>query len=112
MLLMLIHCELFSDVDLFFSSFYLDVDFAPWDFDSGFGNKDVCLNGGGFFAGKLIPDTTVSDAQTYEEIFALNTERWNDDVRRDRKKQCITEDDSSACISESIEARVDFINNY
>ncbi|OUM58970.1 hypothetical protein PIROE2DRAFT_64071 [Piromyces sp. E2] len=171
---MYIISELSCDADLFFSSFYLDVDFgkngskklrfeAPWDFDSGFGNKDVCMNGEGFFAGNLIPDTTASgyqinpwlavmmyedwyqdiirnkwtkaydngvfrraiemihsDAQTYEEAFARNTERWDDDVRReiigyeiiDREKQCITEADSAAYISEWIEARVDFINKH
>lgn len=171
---MYIISELSCDADLFFSSFYMDVDFgkngskklrfeAPWDFDSGFGNKDVCMNGEGFFASNLIPDTTASgyqinpwlavimyedwyqeiirnqwtkaydngvfsraiemiqsDAQTYEEAFARNSERWDDEVRRvaigyevvDREMQCITEADSAAYVSEWIEARVDFINKH
>jgi len=171
---MYIISDLTCDADLYFSSFYMDVDFgkngskklrfeAPWDFDSGIGNKNVCKNGQGFYAGSLISedessgyqinpwlavimyeewyqdiirskwtkaynngvfsrvvDMIHSDSQNYEEAFARNTERWDDAVRReiigyeivDREKQCITEADSAAYISEWIEARVDFINNY
>lgn len=54
--------ELTCDPDLYFTSFYMDVDFsatgdkkltfeAPWDFDSALGNKNFCADGQGIFAG-------------------------------------------------------------
>ena len=59
--------ELTCDADIYWSSFYMDVDFgpggsgklrfeAPWDFDSSMGNKDRCLSGEGFYACNIIPD--------------------------------------------------------
>lgn len=54
--------EVACDPDLYWSSFYMDIDFgengdkklrfeAPWDFDSAFGNKRHCANGVGVWAG-------------------------------------------------------------
>lgn len=59
--------ELFCDADVYYSSFFMTVDFgpegdkklsfqAPWDFDSGLGNKDRCLDGNGFYAANIVPD--------------------------------------------------------
>lgn len=59
--------ELTCDADIYWSSFYMDVDFgaegskkltfeAPWDFDSGLGNKDRCADGTGFYAANIVPD--------------------------------------------------------
>lgn len=59
--------ELFCDADVYYSSFFMTVDFgpegdkiltfqAPWDFDSGLGNKNRCLNGTGFYAANIVPD--------------------------------------------------------
>ena len=59
--------ELTCDADIYWSSFYMDVDFgpegsgklrfeAPWDFDSSMGNKDRCLDGTGFYACSVVPD--------------------------------------------------------
>lgn len=59
--------ELTCDADIYWSSFYMDVDFgpggsrklrfeAPWDFDSAMGNKDRCLDGIGFYACNIVPD--------------------------------------------------------
>lgn len=59
--------ELFCDADVYYSSFFMAVDFgtegdkklrfeAPWDFDSGLGNKDRCLDGTGFYAANIVPD--------------------------------------------------------
>ena len=64
---MYIISELTCDADLYWSSFFMDVDFgpegdrklrfeAPWDFDSAMGNRDRCLDGTGFYACNLIPD--------------------------------------------------------
>lgn len=64
---MYIISELTCDADIYWSSFYMDVDFgpdgskkltfeAPWDFDSAMGNKDRCIDGTGFYASNVIPD--------------------------------------------------------
>ena len=57
-------CEIACDPDLFWSSFYMDIDFsetgakklkfeAPWDFDSAFGNKNFCADSKGIYAGAV-----------------------------------------------------------
>lgn len=59
--------EVVCDADLYWSSFYMTADFgeggnrkltfeAPWDFDSGLGNKSRCPDGTGFYAANIIPD--------------------------------------------------------
>jgi hypothetical protein len=67
--------ELTCDADIYWSSFFMDVDLgkngdgklrfeAPWDFDSAMGNKDRCADGKGFYAANIVFD--VND--TYETI--------------------------------------------
>ena len=64
---MYIISELTCDADIYWSSFFMDVDFgeggdrrlrfeAPWDFDSALGNKDRCADGKGFYAASIVPD--------------------------------------------------------
>lgn len=64
---MYIISELTCDADIYWSSFYMDVDFgpdgnrkltfeAPWDFDSAMGNKDRCIDGTGYYASNIVPD--------------------------------------------------------
>lgn len=65
---MYLFCELTCDPDLYYSSFFMNVDFgqgkdkklyfnAPWDFDSTMGNKRFCLGyGGDGFNGTSITD--------------------------------------------------------
>lgn len=59
--------ELTCDADIYWSSFFMDVDFgpegsrkltfeAPWDFDSALGNKDRCIDGTGYYASNVVPD--------------------------------------------------------
>lgn len=59
--------EVTCDPDLYYTSFYMDVDFGekgdgklrfegPWDFDSSMGNKDFCADGKGIFAGQIAWD--------------------------------------------------------
>jgi len=59
--------ELLCDADVYWSSFFMSVDFgpegskkltfeAPWDFDSAMGNKDRCLDGTGLYASNIVPD--------------------------------------------------------
>ena len=89
--------ELFCDADLYWSSFFMDVDFgksgngklrfeAPWDFDSALGNKVGRIeNGKGFYAANILSD--VNDTYTtinpwlavlmYEDWFQkLIKEKW------------------------------------
>ncbi len=64
---MYIISELTCDADIYWSSFFMDVDFgadgnkkltfeAPWDFDSAMGNKDRCIDGKGYYASNKVPD--------------------------------------------------------
>lgn len=64
---MYIISELTCDADIYWSSFFMDVDLsesgskklrfeAPWDFDSAMGNKDRCADGTGFYAANIVPD--------------------------------------------------------
>lgn len=73
---MYIISELTCDADLYWSSFFMSVDFgqngnrkltfqAPWDFDSALGNKSRCPNGTGYYAANIIPDV---NGNTYETI--------------------------------------------
>lgn len=59
--------EIACDADIYWSSFFMDVDFgeggskklvfeAPWDFDSAFGNKNRCASGEGFYAANIVKD--------------------------------------------------------
>lgn len=60
-------CEIACDADIYWSSFFMDVDFgeggskkltfeAPWDFDSALGNKNRCASGEGFYAANIVKD--------------------------------------------------------
>lgn len=59
--------ELLCDADVYWSSFFMSVDFgpggnkklrfeAPWDFDSAMGNKNRCVDGTGYYASNIVPD--------------------------------------------------------
>ena len=59
--------ELCCDADIYWSSFFMSVDFgeegnkkltftAPWDFDSALGNKSRCTDGTGYYASNIVPD--------------------------------------------------------
>ena len=59
--------ELACDADIYWSSFFMTVDFgeggdkrltfsAPWDFDSGLGLKNRCVDGTGYYASNIVPD--------------------------------------------------------
>ncbi|ORX76597.1 hypothetical protein BCR32DRAFT_303413 [Anaeromyces robustus] len=89
---MYIISELTCDADLYFSSFYMDVDFgkdgskklrfeAPWDFDSGLGNRKSCLNGSGFFAGNINEDQNVPGKYQINPWLAITMyEDWYQDL--------------------------------
>lgn len=92
---MYIISELTCDADIYWSSFFMDVDFgqggdkrltfeAPWDFDSAMGNKDRCADGTGFYAANILYD--VNDV--YETInpwlAVLMYEDWFQDMIREK----------------------------
>lgn len=92
--------ELTCDADIYWSSFYMDVDFsadgdkkltfeAPWDFDSGLGNKDRCAKGKGFYAANAVPDVDGNAySYTYETInpwlAVLMYADWYQDIIREK----------------------------
>ncbi len=97
---MYIISELSCDADIYWSSFFMDVDFgpdgsrklrfeAPWDFDSAMGNKDRCLSGEGFYACSIIPDVNGGPrgGGLYETInpwlAVLAYEDWYQDLVRE-----------------------------
>jgi len=112
---MYIVSELTCDADIYWSSFYMDVDFgengnkkltfeAPWDYDSAMGNKNRCVNGTGFYAAGIVWD--VNDEYesinpwlavlAYEDwLQELVSEKWTeayDDGVFERAYTMITED--------------------
>lgn len=92
--------ELFCDADIYFSSFCMTVDFgpagdkrltfqAPWDYDSGLGNKNRCLDGTGFYAANGVPDVNSQpspdgrDEQINPWLAVLIHEDWVQSAVRD-----------------------------
>lgn len=62
-----LHQEIVCDADIYLNSFFMDLDLspkskkkltfeAPWDFDSGLGNKKQVADGQGVWAGAICPD--------------------------------------------------------
>lgn len=84
--------EITCDADIYWSSFFMSVDFsadgnkrltfeAPWDFDSAMGNKDRCLNGEGFYASNIVPDVNGNEYQTCNPwLMVLAYEDWYQDI--------------------------------
>ena len=88
--------ELTCDADIYWSSFFMDVDLgeggsgklrfeAPWDFDSGLGNKDRCANGKGFYAGNIVFDVDGNFEEMCNPwLMVLMNEDWYRDIIRER----------------------------
>ena len=80
--------ELLCDADIYFSSFFMSVDFAsegnkkltfqaPWDFDSALGIKDRCIDGTGFYASNIVPDVSGNNFETINPwLVVLIHEDW------------------------------------
>lgn len=93
---MYIISELTCDADIYWSSFFMDVDFgeggdkrltfeAPWDFDSGLGNKNRCADGSGFYAASIVPDVNGNEYKTINPWLAvIMHEDWYQDIIRDK----------------------------
>lgn len=88
--------EIACDADIYWSSFYMSADFgekgdkklrfeAPWDFDSGLGNKDRCADGTGFYAANIVPDVNGTDYETINPWLAvLMYQEWFQDIIREK----------------------------
>ena len=92
---MYIISELTCDADIYWSSFYMDVDFsaegdkklrfeAPWDFDSSMGNKDRCANGKGFYAANIVYDVNDEYETINPWLAVLMQESWFRDIIREK----------------------------
>lgn len=94
--------ELACDADLYWSSFYMDVDLgsegdgrltfeAPWDFDSAFGNKDRCASGKGFYAANILTDVNNKYKTVNPWLTVLMYEDWYRDIITERWTQVYDE---------------------
>jgi len=92
---MYIISELTCDADIYWSSFFMDVDFgpegdkkltfeAPWDFDSAMGNKDRCADGTGFWAANIVPDVNNAYYTINPWLAVLMHEDYFQDIIRDK----------------------------
>lgn len=87
--------EIACDADLYWSSFYMDVDLgkdgdrklrfeAPWDFDSAFGNKDRCADGTGFYAASTLWDVNDNYQTINPWLAVLIHEPWFQEIIREK----------------------------
>lgn len=87
--------ELACDADLYWSSFFMDVDFgeggskklvfeAPWDFDSAFGLKNRCVSGEGYYAANLIYDVNDNYLAVNPWLTVLMYQEWFTDIIREK----------------------------
>ena len=92
---MYIISELTCDADIYWSSFFMDVDLgpdgdgrlrfeAPWDFDSAMGNKDRCADGKGFYAANIVPDVNNQYEAINPWLAVLMYEDWFQDIIREK----------------------------
>lgn len=92
---MYIISELTCDADIYWTSFFMDVDFgadsnrkltfeAPWDFDSALGNKDRCADSTGFYAANIVPDVNKSYRTINPWLAVLMYENWFQDIISER----------------------------
>ena len=92
---MFIISEMTCDADLYYSSFYMDVDFgangskklrfeAPWDFDSSLGNRSRCVDGQGHFAANIIPDNNNMGEKINPWLAVIMYEDWYQDIIRSK----------------------------
>lgn len=88
-------CEITCDADIYWSSFFMDVDFglggsrkltfeAPWDFDSALANKDRCASGEGFYAANIVVDVNGWYESINPWLAVLANEDWYQQMVRER----------------------------
>lgn len=95
---MYIISELTCDADIYWSSFYMDVDFgeggskkltfeAPWDFDSALGNRDRCADGTGFHAANIVWDVNSEYEAMNPWLAVLMNTEWFRELVADKWKE-------------------------
>ncbi len=88
-------CEIACDADIYWSSFFMDVDFgeggnkkltfeAPWDFDSALGNKNRCADAQGFYAANILKDVNDQYKTINPWLAVLMYEDWYQDIIKER----------------------------
>lgn len=118
--------DIACDVDMGWSSFFMDVDFSesgdklarfesPWDYDSGFGNTKGCLDGEGIYAGSVIKDVNSKDTvNPWFAIFYYTS--WFRNLVKEKfnalKTQGAFEKITSYITTVSDKYVTDFANNY
>ena len=118
--------DIACDVDIAWSSFFMDVDFSsegdkllrfqsPWDFDSSFGNTKGCMNGEGHYAGAIVKN--VNDKEVINPWYALFYHaEWFRDLVRDKfnamKKNNYFTKITTYITTISNNYVTDFANNY
>lgn len=101
---MYIISELTCDADIYWSSFFMDINIgrggselredvhetglltfeAPWDFDSAMGNKDRCADGKGFYAANIVYDVNDQYETINPWLAVLMYEDWFQDIIREK----------------------------
>lgn len=101
---MYIISELTCDADIYWSSFFMDINMgkggnelrddvretglltfeAPWDFDSAMGNKDRCADGKGFYAANIVFDVNDQYETINPWLAVLMYEDWFRDIIREK----------------------------
>lgn len=92
---MYIISELTCDADIYWSSFFMSVDFgeggskkltftAPWDFDSTMGNKERCADGSGFYASNIVPDVNFQYETMNPWLVVLAYEDWYQEMIKEK----------------------------
>ena len=120
--------ELTCDADIYWSSFFMDADFgeggsqklrfeAPWDFDSGLGNKDRCADGKGFYAGNIVFDVDGNFEEMCNPwLMVLMNEDWYLDAVKERWKEIYDsgafERANEMIVSDTNKFEYAFIRNY
>ena len=87
--------ELACDADLYWSSFFMDVDFgeggskklvfeAPWDYDSAFGLKNRCVSAEGFYASNMLYDVNDKYLAVNPWLVVLMYQDWYTDIIKEK----------------------------
>ena len=117
--------ELACDADIYWSSFFMTVDFgeggdkrltfsAPWDFDSGLGLKNRCIDGTGYYASNIVPDVNggPQGGGEFETINPWLSVLAYEDWYRDMIKETWTKAYDNGVFIQAIEMIENDKNNY
>lgn len=122
---MYIISELTCDADIYWSSFFMSVDFgadgdkkltfcAPWDYDSALGNKNRCADGNGYYASNIVPDVNggPNGGGSYETVNPWLVVLAYEDWYRDMIKETWTDAYESGVFNRAYDMIVADADNY